>query len=115
MDCRYLVTAWTADIRDEHSLLGATLAALLQHDEIDAEYLQGSYSTIKPLPSIEIDCPIQSRRAIIFRVDSCAMQCGLAFVRARDRFVRLRGFRLNLALISSCLCLWHYAWTRCDS
>src|SRR5882762_8039511 len=54
VDCRYLVTAWTADIRDEHSLLGATLAALLQHDEIAAEYLQGSYSSIKPLPSIEI-------------------------------------------------------------
>src|SRR5215470_12339843 len=29
VDCRYLVTAWTTDIRDEHSLLGATLAALL--------------------------------------------------------------------------------------
>src|ERR1700742_1961472 len=27
VDCRYLVTAWTSDVRDEHSLLGNTLAA----------------------------------------------------------------------------------------
>ncbi|MEV4312507.1 DUF4255 domain-containing protein [Actinocrispum sp. NPDC049592] len=54
VDCRYLVTAWTSDIRDEHSLLGATLAALLKHDRIDAEYLQGAYRTIQPLPGIEI-------------------------------------------------------------
>ncbi|MET0132240.1 MAG: Pvc16 family protein [Kibdelosporangium sp.] len=54
VDCRYLVTAWTSDIRDEHSLLGATLAALLQHTEIEAEYLQGAYAKVKPLPSIEI-------------------------------------------------------------
>jgi hypothetical protein len=54
VDCRYLVTAWTADIRDEHSLLGATLAALLRHDEIEAEYLQGSYRDVVPVPTIEI-------------------------------------------------------------
>ncbi|TCO55220.1 DUF4255 domain-containing protein [Actinocrispum wychmicini] len=54
VDCRYLVTAWTSDIRDEHSLLGATLTALLQHDEIQVEYLQGPYRTVKPVPSIEI-------------------------------------------------------------
>jgi hypothetical protein len=54
VNCRYLLTAWTSDIRDEHSLLGATLAALLKHDEISAEYLQGSYRNVSPLPSIEI-------------------------------------------------------------
>jgi uncharacterized protein DUF4255 len=54
VDCRYLVTAWTSDIRDEHSLLGATLAALLQHDELEAEYLQGPYRNVSPVPSIEI-------------------------------------------------------------
>src|SRR5438093_1211477 len=26
VDCRYLITAWTSDIGDEHALLGATLA-----------------------------------------------------------------------------------------
>lgn len=54
VDCRYLLTAWTSDIRDEHSLLGATLGALLQHDEISAEYLQGAYRDVKPVPGIEI-------------------------------------------------------------
>lgn len=54
VDCRYLVTAWTADIRDEHSLLGAVLAALLQHEEITAEHLQGSYRDVVPVPAIEI-------------------------------------------------------------
>src|SRR3954464_4527352 len=46
VDCRYLVTAWTADIRDEHSLLGAVLAALLQREEIGAEYLRGAYRDV---------------------------------------------------------------------
>ncbi|MBP2329896.1 hypothetical protein JOF56_010281 [Kibdelosporangium banguiense] len=54
VDCRYLVTAWTADIRDEHSLLGATMSALLLHSEIETEYLQGSYQKIQPVPTIEI-------------------------------------------------------------
>jgi hypothetical protein len=54
VDCRYLVTAWTSDIRDEHSLLGATMAALLLHTEIETQYLQGSYRDIVPIPSIEI-------------------------------------------------------------
>jgi hypothetical protein len=54
VDCRYLVTAWTSDTRDEHSLLGATMAALLLHDEIEAEYLQGVYRDVRPVPSIEI-------------------------------------------------------------
>jgi hypothetical protein len=54
VDCRYLVTAWTSDIRDEHSLLGATLSALLLHTEVDAQYLQGVYAKVVPVPSIEI-------------------------------------------------------------
>jgi Pvc16 N-terminal domain len=54
VDCRYLVTAWTADVRDEHSLLGATLAALLVHPEVEAKYLQGPYAGVKPVPTIEV-------------------------------------------------------------
>ena len=54
IDCRYLITAWTADIRDEHSLLGATLAALLKQPELDRQYLQGSYRDVVPVPAIEV-------------------------------------------------------------
>jgi Pvc16 N-terminal domain len=54
VDCRYLVTAWTSEIRDEHSLLGATLAALLCHDEVSADYLRGPFATVTPRPSIAV-------------------------------------------------------------
>jgi hypothetical protein len=54
IDCRYLVTAWTTDIRDEHSLLGATLAALLVHPELDKQHLQGAYASVIPVPSLEV-------------------------------------------------------------
>lgn len=54
VDCRYLVTAWTSEMRDEHSLLGATLAALLLHPELEAQYLQGAYADVRPLPTIDV-------------------------------------------------------------
>lgn len=39
LDCRYLVTAWTTDVRDEHSLLGAVLLTLLRTPKIPEEHL----------------------------------------------------------------------------
>src|SRR6266508_167362 len=54
VDCRYLVTAWTSEVQDEHSLLGHTLAALLLHDTIDERYLQGSFARVRPIPTIEV-------------------------------------------------------------
>jgi hypothetical protein len=54
VDCRYLVTAWTSDVRDEHSLLGAALVALLRHSELERQYLRGAYQDIETVPSIEI-------------------------------------------------------------
>jgi hypothetical protein len=54
VDCRYLVTAWTSDVRDEHSLLGAALMAFLRHTELEREYLQGAYRDVTRLPFIEI-------------------------------------------------------------
>src|SRR3712207_6106153 len=38
VDCRYLVTAWTSEVRDEHSLLGGVLSALLLHQVIAVEH-----------------------------------------------------------------------------
>jgi hypothetical protein len=54
VDCRYLVTAWTSDVRDEHALLGATLAVLLRHTELEREYLQGAYRDVVRVPFIEV-------------------------------------------------------------
>jgi hypothetical protein len=54
VDCRYLVTAWTTEVRDEHSLLGDVLAALLLHPIIEAEHLQGAFAAVRPLPSVRL-------------------------------------------------------------
>lgn len=55
--CRYLVTAWTADVGDEHRLLGALLAALLAAPKLPAEHLRGPMAELRPLPSIEVAQP----------------------------------------------------------
>ncbi|HEX9374883.1 MAG TPA: DUF4255 domain-containing protein [Actinomycetota bacterium] len=52
VDCRYLVTAWTTEVQDEHRLLGAVLIALLRNREIAAEHLQGDYAGVVPLPTV---------------------------------------------------------------
>src|SRR5919197_5455971 len=57
VDCRYLVTAWTTEVQDEHRLLGAVLAALLSHREIAAEHLQGAYADVRPLPTVSAAQP----------------------------------------------------------
>ena len=54
VDFRYLVTAWTSDIRDEHSLLGSVLSTLLGTRELDPQYLPGDYSTVGPIPSLTL-------------------------------------------------------------
>ncbi len=54
VDCRYLVTAWTSEVRDEHSLLGDVLSALLLHPVITSEHLQGEFAAVRPLPSMRL-------------------------------------------------------------
>jgi hypothetical protein len=54
VDCRYLVTSWTSDVRDEHALLGATLVALLRHTELERKYLQGVYRDVARVPLIGV-------------------------------------------------------------
>lgn len=39
LQCSYLVTAWTTDVRDEHQLLGAVLAAVLKEPTVDASFV----------------------------------------------------------------------------
>jgi hypothetical protein len=54
VDCRYLVTAWTSEVRDEHSLLGDVLTALLLHPVIAAEHLRGVFASVRPLPAMRL-------------------------------------------------------------
>ncbi|GAB1641066.1 DUF4255 domain-containing protein [Krasilnikovia sp. MM14-A1259] len=54
VDCRYLVTAWTSEVRDEHSLLGDVLSAVLLHPVIASEHLQGVFGAVRPLPSLRL-------------------------------------------------------------
>ena len=54
VDFRYLVTAWTTEVVDEHALLGGVLATLLKHDQLGEEFLQGSLAGVVPLPSLRI-------------------------------------------------------------
>ncbi len=54
VDCRYLVTAWTAERRDEHQLLGALLRTIVTYGEIPAELLTGSLVELRPLPKLQL-------------------------------------------------------------
>ena len=57
VDLRYLVTAWTADARDEHQLLGAMLGMLHQHAEFPVEYLHKDYAKVRPVPALTVAVP----------------------------------------------------------
>jgi hypothetical protein len=57
IDCRYLVTAWTTQARDEHALLGAVLAVLLRHRTIPAEHLPDALAAVRPVPALSVGAP----------------------------------------------------------
>lgn len=57
VDCRYLVTAWTTEVKDEHQLLGSLLTAFLTNHELRPEYLQGSYAEVRPIPTMKAALP----------------------------------------------------------
>jgi len=54
VDCRYMVTAWAGDPRDEHQLLGAVLSSLLRYSEMPERYLVGPLGRTRPLPTINV-------------------------------------------------------------
>jgi len=51
LECRYLITAWTTEIGDEHALLGQVLAALLVNPVLAAEHVK-SPLVADPRPEI---------------------------------------------------------------
>lgn len=54
LDFRYLVTAWAAEVRSEHHLLGSLLASLLSTTSIPAEHLRGPFALTTPEPSLTL-------------------------------------------------------------
>lgn len=50
----YLVTAWASDARNAHQLLGRVLTAFLTTNELPAEYLQGPYARVRPVPTLSL-------------------------------------------------------------
>ncbi|MGD9750028.1 MAG: DUF4255 domain-containing protein [Acidimicrobiia bacterium] len=54
VDCRYLATAWTAERRDEHRLLGALLATVVSYREIPPEHLVGAIAELRPIPRLNL-------------------------------------------------------------
>ncbi|HET9658360.1 MAG TPA: DUF4255 domain-containing protein [Kineosporiaceae bacterium] len=57
IDCRYLVTAWTSEVRDEHSLLGAVLRACLRHPVLPQQHLPAGVREVEPLPTLQVGMP----------------------------------------------------------
>jgi hypothetical protein len=57
MDLRYLVTAWTNDVRDEHQLLGSVLGALYSQRELPLDYLAKGYAEVRPVPAMTVAQP----------------------------------------------------------
>ncbi|MBW3606294.1 MAG: DUF4255 domain-containing protein [Actinobacteria bacterium] len=53
-DCRYLVTAWTAEVDDEHRILGEVLAVLLRTTELTGEHLPEALADVLPRPSLSL-------------------------------------------------------------
>jgi hypothetical protein len=51
----YLVTAWVADVRDEHRLLGAVLAALARPRTLDEPHLPVALRPVQPRPTLRLD------------------------------------------------------------
>lgn len=51
---RYLVTAWAAEILDEHRLLGAVLPTLVNHRSIPPSYLKRPFIEIAPHPTLKV-------------------------------------------------------------
>lgn len=59
----YLLTAWSADDRDEHQLLGELLHAFLVPGDLPADVLAGPLALVRPAPSYTLASPRTDGRA----------------------------------------------------
>ena len=53
LECRYLITAWTTEVGDEHALLGQVMAALLLNPVLTAGHIKAPL-VADPLPAITL-------------------------------------------------------------
>ncbi|MEM7092087.1 MAG: DUF4255 domain-containing protein [Actinomycetota bacterium] len=53
IQCRYLVTAWATDMRDEHRMLSSVLTTLLPTHALPEQFLEGQLASVQPLPSLQ--------------------------------------------------------------
>lgn len=51
---RYLCTAWTNEVQDEHRLLGLCLAAFLANRSLPEQYLKGVVADMEPGPTVRV-------------------------------------------------------------
>jgi len=51
----YLVSAWVADGRDEHRLLGAVLAVLTRTRPLEPPHLPEGLASVRPYPNLQLD------------------------------------------------------------
>jgi len=91
VDCRYLVTAWTSEVRDEHSLLGDVLAALLLHPVIEAEHLHGPFAEVRPLPALKLRSGDGSENSDFWSALGGQLKPGLDLVVTATLDAALRG------------------------
>jgi hypothetical protein len=91
VDCRYLVTAWTSEVRDEHSLLGDVLAALLLHPVIEAEHLHGPFAEVRPLPTLKLRSGDGSENSDFWSALGGQLKPGLDLVVTATLDAALRG------------------------
>lgn len=80
IDCRYLVTAWTTAVRDQHDLLGQVVAAVLRAGHLAEQYLRGPYASVRPLPRLSVAAQDASNKSDLWSALGGQLKAGLDLV-----------------------------------
>jgi hypothetical protein len=80
VDCRFLITVWTNEVSDEHSLLGRVLLALLVNPEISSEHLAEPLASVDPLPTIKLRTGSAAENSDFWSIMNGQMKAGLDVV-----------------------------------
>lgn len=80
VDCRYLVTAWTTEVGDEHALLGQVLATVLATDEVPPDVLAGPYEGVRPLPVLSLAAQDASNKSDLWSALGGQLKAGLDLI-----------------------------------
>lgn len=80
VDCRYLVTAWTTEVGDEHALLGQVLATVLTTGVVPADQLVGAYAEVRPLPTLSVAAQDASNKSDLWSALGGQLKAGLDLI-----------------------------------